>query len=258
MRRRRTRPGAGLGLVALALAVAAAGCRGGGGAVTLRVFAAASLTEALSALAPAFEASRPGVEVQFSFAGSSSLVRQLDQGAPGDVLVTADGDTMAAARAAGLVGPSQVVARNRLALVVAAGNPLRVTGLGDLARPELTVVLCAPEVPCGRLAVLALERVGVRPAVASLEENVKAVVARIALGEADAGVVYATDVRAAGARVSEVAVTLPPADDADLQAIYPMAVASATAQRAMARAFVDFVAGPAGQAALAGAGFLPP
>ncbi len=220
---------------------------------TLTVLAASSLSEAFGELGRRFEADHPGLTVRFNFAASSSLARQLEEGAPGDVLATADEVSMQRAVAAGVVGPPVVFARNRLEIVTEAGNPTGVARLADLARPGLTVVLCAPEVPCGRFAADVLARAGVSVEAASLEENVKAVLAKVTLGEADAGIVYVTDVRAAGAQATGV----PIPDAENVVADYPLAVATAAANPAAAQAWVDFARGPIGQEVLGRAGFAP-
>ena len=215
----------------------------------LTVLAAASLTEAFEELGRSFEAAHPGADVDFTFAASSTLARQVLEGSPGDVLATADEDTMAPVVAAGRTAvPPAVFARNRLAIAVAPGNPRRIADLGDLARPGLAVVLCAPEVPCGRAAAQALAAAGVGLRPASLEEHVKAVVTRVALGEADAGLAFATDTHATGVE----AVDIP--DDRNVTTAYPVAVLR---DGAGARAWVDHVLSADGQRALAGLGFSP-
>jgi molybdate transport system substrate-binding protein len=238
--------------------VLAPACSDGGdeGDETLRVFAASSLTDAFTDLGPQFEAEHPGVRVVFNFAASSALGAQLEQGAPADVLVTADAETMQRAVDADRVSRSQVIAHNRLAIVVERGNPQAVTGLRDLARPELIVVLCAPAVPCGRLADAALQNAELTLTPASREESVKAVVAKVTLGEADVGIVYATDVQAAAGRVDSVAVE--GADDPALKAVYPMAVVTESERASLARDWVRFVASAPGRRSLARFGFLDP
>ncbi len=211
---------------------------------TLTVFAASSLTTAFTAEGKAFEATHPGATVRFSFAGSQALVAQLAQGAPADVLATADTSSMAAA---GLSG-ARVFARNRLAIVTAPGNPKHLTGLTDLTRPGLRVVLAGPTVPVGKAARKALAAVhaAVRPV--SLEADVKGVVTKVRLGEADAGIAYGTDVRAAKGSIAGI----------DLPAIsnsYPIA---AVHPDDLATAFGDFLLSAQGQALLASFGFLPP
>ncbi len=229
------------------LAVVGAAC-GGEPRHTLTVLAATSLTEAFDELGRTFEHRHPDVHVALRFAASSTLARQVVAGGPGDVLATADEATMATVTSAGLASDPAVFARNRLAVLVAPGNPRRVTGLADLARPGLTVVLCAPEVPCGRAASQVLQRsqVDVRPA--SLEENVKAVVSRVALGEADAGLVFVTDTADPGVE----AVAIP--DDGNVSTAYPVAVLHDTA---MARAWIDLLLSPEGAQVLARFGFAP-
>jgi molybdate transport system substrate-binding protein len=248
-------------LVALALLAATAACgpSDGGGEeppeaapTTVRVLAAASLTEAFGAVADAFEEADDGVEVELSFGGSPALVTQLAAGAPADVLATADEESMQRAVEAGDVAAPVVFARNRLTVVVEPGNPRGIATVEDLARDDVLLVLCAPAVPCGRLAIRALEAAGVRATPRSQEENVKAVLSKVTLGEADAGLVYETDVRAAGATVQALPI-LP--SDADLTTPYPIAVArEAEASRAAAE-FVAFVRSDAGQRVLADHGF---
>lgn len=244
--------------VALALALAlATSCTGPAGRhpAVVHVLAAASLTEPLTELARRFEASHPGVDARLAFAGSSSLARQIETGAPADVVVSADEETMRQVVGAGLATPAGVAARNRLMVAVAPGNPLGLSGVADLSQPGLVVVLCAPAVPCGRLTAAALRRAGVTAAPAALETNVKAVLGRVALGEADAGVVYATDVGAAGGRVAGVGLGLP--DERELLASYPVALTPRAARRPEAAAFVELVLSPAGRRTLARHGFLP-
>ena len=215
---------------------------------TLHVLAASSLTEAFEELGRVFEARHPDVHLALTFAASSTVARQVVEGAPADVVATADEVTMAQVTTAGLATDPAVFAHNRLAVVVAPGNRRRVAGLADLARPDLAVVLCAPEVPCGRAAAEALRTSAVEVRPASLEENVKAVVSRVALGEADAGIVFATDGRAGGVQ----AVPLPAAQN--VSTAYPIAVVRPSGA---ARAWVDHVLSPDGQQVLARFGFAP-
>lgn len=221
----------------------------------LHVFAAASLTEVLGELEPTFEAKHPDVDVRLTFAGSSALVRQVLDGADADVVITADERTMQQLVDASAVGPRVVVARNRLAILVEAGNPKSITGIGDLARRDLKVVLCAEQVPCGALARDALDTAGVSVQPASLEENVKGVVAKVSLGEADAGVAYETDGKAAGAAVEVVALG-PGAGAAETD--YPAAVVSASKARAAAESLIEFLGSAAARDALGAAGFRMP
>ena len=235
----------------LVVVLVLAACGGGGDdRVTITVLAASSLSEAMTELGAAFE--RTGdADVTFSFGGSSALVEQVNQGVHADVLATADRSNMERVDDAGAVTE---VARNRLAIVVEPGNPKRITGLADLGRDDVVLVLCAPEVPCGRFGALALEKAGVTVEASSLEENVKGVVSKVTLGEADAGIAYATDVEAAGDDADGVDIDI--ADDPELEAVYPMAVLAQSEHPDDAAAFVAFVAGPEGQRILAAHGFL--
>jgi molybdate transport system substrate-binding protein len=219
------------------------------------VFAAASLTEAFTKLGTDFHGRHQGATVQFNFAGSPTLVAQLTQGAQADVFASADEPNMAKVSAAGLTaGPARIFASNRLEIVVEAGNPKHITGLADLAQPGLLVVLAAPAVPAGRYAGQALQAAGVKVTPVSQEVDVKAVVSKVALGEADAGIVYLTDVRAGGAKVAGV-----PIPDADnVVARYPVALLKGAANSPAGQAFVDYLLGAEGQKTLAGFGFTGP
>jgi molybdate transport system substrate-binding protein len=240
--------------IAVAISVAGGACSGGGGKRrTVTVFAAASLSQVFDAMKRPFAAAQHRYALQYAFAGSQQLVAQLKQGARADVLATADRQTMSTAAADGVERAPVVFARNKLAIVVSRGNPNRVSGLADLARPGLRLVLAAPEVPAGRYArqALATARVTVQPV--SLEDNVSGVVTKVALGEADAGIAYATDI----ARAPRVdAVTVP--DSQNIVAEYLVAEPAAVDDRAGADAFIDFVRGPSGQRVLHRFGFLAP
>ena len=235
------------------------------------MFAAASLTEAFTEIGEAFSADGAGggSDVRFNFAGSSALATQIIEGAPADVYASADLANMQRVVDAGATADEPVVfATNRAEIVVEAGNPLGIAGLEDLDDRDddgagrtdpPVVVLCAPEVPCGAYAAEILAAAGVTVTPASLEENVRAVVTKVALGEADAGVVYRTDVAAAMAAGS--AVDGVPIDEAvDVLAEYPIAVVNeaGSAEPGLARAFVEFVRGPEGRAILASYGFRAP
>ena len=225
------------------------------GAETVTVFAAASLTEAFRTIGEDFEAAHTGTQVEFNFAGSSTLARQIIEGAPADVFASADQESMQKAIAAGEVeGAPQGFARNRLAIIVPRGNPKHVTGLVDLGRSGLTIALAAPAVPAGRYALEAFAKAGVSAPAGSNEADVKAVVTRVSMGEADAGVVYTTDVARDGTKVE--AVTIP--DAQNVVARYPMAIVKAARNTAGARAFVAHVLSPAGRRVLTASGFLAP
>ena len=222
----------------------------------LHVFAAASLTEAFTQLGKDFESAHPNVKVTFSFAASSALAQQVNDGAPADVFVSADESNMKKVTDAGNAADAKTIARNRLAIVVGTGNPKHITGLADLAKSGVVFVLCAPEVPCGKFGAAALAKANVAAKPASLEENVKAVVSKVTLGEADAGIVYVTDVKAAGDKAQGVDIDI--AGDPSLEAVYPIAITKQDANAGAARAWIDFVLSAKGQSTLASFGFLAP
>jgi molybdate transport system substrate-binding protein len=220
---------------------------------TVTVFAAASLTGVFTALGERLEQEDPELEVQFNFAGSSALATQLTQGAPADVFASADQAQMAVV--ADLVdGEPAVFAGNVLEIAVPAGNPGRVTGLADLADPGRTVALCAPQVPCGAAAGRLFAAAGLTAAPDTLEEDVRAALTKVQLGEVDAALVYATDVRSAGRDVEGIAVP----EAAGVVNEYPVGALAAAPNPAGAAAFVDLVLSPEGQQVLADAGFRAP
>lgn len=220
----------------------------------LDVFAAASLTEAIDEIGRTFARRRPGLDVAVNTAGSSTLATQIVQGAPADVFVSADTAQMAVVEDAGLLAGAPVdVAGNRLAIAVEQGNPLGIEGLGDLSRSDVTAVLAAPEVPAGAYAETVLDAAGVRVDAASREPSVRAVLARVALGEADAGLVYDSDIAASD---DVDGVGIPP--DVNVAATYPAAVVAAGDVTDAARAFVDFLQGTAAQEILRAHGFTGP
>ncbi|MCB9878840.1 MAG: molybdate ABC transporter substrate-binding protein [Planctomycetes bacterium] len=219
------------------------------------VFAAASLTAAFGALEQAFEQREPECDVELHFAGTPQLVLQVREGAPVDVFASADEANMQRVVDAGkVVGAPVSFAENRLTIVTAAGNPKNVRSLADLARDDLRVVLCGPEVPAGRYARQALQKAGVEVASVSDEPSVKAVVNKVALGEVDAGIVYVTDATAAAAQVAAV----PVPDQHNVAARYPIAVLGAGRAHALGERFVAFVCSPDGQTVLRRFGFSPP
>jgi len=222
---------------------------------TLNVFAASSLTAVFRAVGTAFEAAHPGVKVSFNFAGSPTLVQQIREGAPADVFAAADEANMQKLVEAGAVADApRIFAQNLPQIVVARGNPHHIAGLADLTRPGLVVVLCGETVPAGRYAQEAFTKAGVTPPAGSRELDVKAVVSKVALGEADAGVVYVTDVKAA--RDSIEGVGLPVAHN--VVARYPIAALREAAHPDSARAFLDFVLSDPGRKILGDYGFLNP
>jgi molybdate transport system substrate-binding protein len=248
-----------LAAVLAATAIVLAGCGGdepsGGTSASpgeLRVFAAASLTAAFGELGEQFTAANGGTEVTFNFAGSQALATQIQQGAPADVFASADTANMDKVK--DLVGDPQVFASNLLQIVVEKGNPKGVKGLDDLASSELKVVLAAPEVPAGKYAGQALDKQGITVKPVSLEDNVKAVVTKVSLGEADAGIVYVTDVTAGGDKVEGVDIPT----ELNVVAIYPIATVKASRSQDQAQAFMDLVRSAEGQQVLERYGFLPP
>jgi molybdate transport system substrate-binding protein len=257
MPRSRIRSAAMLAMAALLLAGCGGGDDSGGGSgagspAEIKVFAAASLTAAFNELGPRFTAANGGTKVTFNFAGSQALATQIQQGAPADVFASADTTNMDKVK--DLVGTPQNFASNLLQIVVEKGNPKGVKGLDDLASPDLKVVLAAAEVPAGKYAEQALEKAKVTVKPVSQEDNVKAVVSKVALGEADAGIVYVTDVTAGGDKVEGVDIP----EDLNVLATYPIATVKASKARDKAQAFVDLVLSDQGQQVLKQYGFLPP
>ena len=221
----------------------------------LVVFAASSLTDAFSELGEAFTAANPGADVTFNFAGSSDLVTQISEGAPADVFVSADDSNMARIIDASLNATDPVViARNTFAIIVEHGNPKRIGTLADLARSDVIVVLCADTVPCGKGAIEILTDAAVTITPKSLEDKVKGVVTKVTTGEADAGIVFVTDVQAAGDTADGVDI---PAD-VNVISNYPIVVTKDADNAKDAQAFIAFVNGAEGRAILAKYGFLAP
>jgi molybdate transport system substrate-binding protein len=212
----------------------------------LTVFAAASLTEAFTS------ADTHGLDITFSFAGSGALVTQIAQGAPADVIATADLASMRTLHDAGLVEASTTFARNRLAILVAPENPHEVTGLADLADRDLKVVLPDESVPAGKYAAQALGKAGVAVSPVSKELDVKAAVAKVTRGEADATIVYVTDVTAAGDEGEGVEIP----EEQNVVAEYPIAIVKATDRHAAAEAFVESAVSGKVHDALEDRGFL--
>lgn len=251
------RPRVSLWLLSLATAVGLAGCGGtaAGASPTTRVFASASLTDAFQALARAFEERHPGAELELHFAGTPRLVVQLREGAAADVFAAAD--TVSVERVlAGTVPrpPVRIFATNRLAIALPRGNPGGIAGLADLGRADLTVALCGPEIPAGRYARQALERAGISVRSASDEPSVRALIAKVELGELDAGVVYATDVASAARRIDSV----PIPDELNVVATCPIVALAPDEDRPGGEAFVEFVLSAEGRRILDSFGFGAP
>lgn len=257
--RRARRPAALLAALALALSLSAcsgsddAGGGGGGDDSTLTVFAAASLTGTFTDLATQFEAAHEGVDVQLSFSGSSDLVAQIQQGAGADVFASADAANMDKLTAGSLVGTPVDFASNTLEIAVPPGNPAKVQDLADLGAPGLNLVVCAPEVPCGAAAEAVAKLAGVTLTPVSEEQKVTDVLTKVSSGEADAGLVYRTDVLAAGEDVEGV----PFAEAAEVVNDYPISIVSASSHTTLAQQFIDLVTGAEGQSVLRAAGFAP-
>jgi len=251
--------GAFAGLCAAAVALAGCGASTPSPATPpagkLTVFAAASLKKAFTEIGEQFRTDNPGSGVEFSFAGSADLVNQLIQGAPADVLATADTKNMDRAAAAGLLAGAPVnFATNTLTIVVAQGNPKKISAFRDLAAPGLSVVMCAPQVPCGSATTRVEQATGVTLNPVSEESQVTDVLGKVLTGQADAGVVYATDAQGAGDTVTAVAFP----EAAEAVNTYPIGILSQATDPELARKFVDLVTGEAGQKILAAAGFGPP
>lgn len=247
-------------MAAGAVAVAAlAGCAGGPGedeetGGTLTVVAAASLRDTFTQIGQEFGLSHAGVDVRLSFAGSADLVTQLTGGAAADVVATADLESMDRLVAAGLVEEPTAFASNTLTVVVPPGNPGGVTSFADLARPDLDVVVCAPQVPCGSATERLEAATGVTLSPASEESSVTDVLTKVLAEQADAGVVYVTDAVGAGSDVEVVEVP----EAADVVNVYPIAVLTDAAEPQWATELVDLVTGVNGRQLLADAGFAPP
>ena len=221
----------------------------------ITVFAAASLTEAFTEVGEAFTAANPDAKATFSFDASSALVQQITEGAPADVFASADTANMDKLTEAGLNGTDPVVfATNLLTIIVAPGNPKGITGVADLANTDLVTVICAPEVPCGRYANEIFTNAGVTVTPDSLEQNVRGVVTKVTAGEADAGIVYITDVTAAGDDAAMVEI---PAD-INVVAQYPIATVKDSASPEVGEAFIDFLTGADGQVIMSEYGFGAP
>jgi len=217
------------------------------------VFAAASLTGTFTRLGRDYERRHPGSTVRFSFGGSSGLAQQIRSGAPADVFAAASPPSMRQA-GEGAAARAQVFAANTLQIAVPADNPGQVTGLADLARDELAIALCAEQVPCGAATLAALRAAGVTARPDTLEQDVKAALTKVVLGEADAALVYRTDVLAAGGAVRGI--TFP--QSAVAATDYSVAVLPDAPHPAAAAAFVALLQSPTGQRVLREAGFAGP
>ncbi|GLW07506.1 molybdate-binding protein [Microtetraspora sp. NBRC 13810] len=256
---------------ALALVLGLAGCGTGSGdtaapaasgsaastapaATSLTVFAAASLTETFTELGKTFESENPGTKVTFNFGSSATLAQQIVQGAPADVFAAASPATMKTVSDASLAGTPTTFVRNKLEIAVPADNPAKVDDLQDLADSKVKVALCAEQVPCGAAAVKALDAAGLKVTPVTLEQDVKATLTKVELGEVDAALVYRTDVIASAGKVRGI--TFPEADKAIND--YPIATLTGAPAPDLARRFVDLVLSQPGETVLTKAGFEAP
>ena len=229
---------------------------------TLTVFAAASLTEVFEDLGERLERENPSLDVRFNLAGSAALAAQLEQGAPADVFAAADEAQMARVVDAGLAGEPELFASNRLVLALPLGNPAGieqpqqagVPGIADLLVRDVTLAVCAPEVPCGAAAAEVLDRAGLSDVPDTYEDDVRAVLTKVVLGEVDAGLVYRTDVLTAGDQVVGLAFTEAEA----ARNRYPVAALDDAPNPDAARAFVDLLLSDEGRQVLEDAGFFEP
>jgi molybdate transport system substrate-binding protein len=259
-------------LVAVAALLALAGCTGssadtgtgsspaepseaGGLSGTLTVFAAASLTDVFTDLGNQLMAENPDLDIQFNFAGSSALATQITQGAPADVFASANQPQMKVVTDTDLQAEDpKIFTENVLEIAVPEGNPGDVTGLADFANPDLTLAICAADVPCGAAATKVFETAGITAVPDTLEEDVRAALTKVELGEVDAALVYASDVQSAGSGVEGI--EFPEAEDAINE--YPICVLADAPNPDAAQAFVDLVLSDEGQEALDAAGFRAP
>ncbi|MDQ4093323.1 MAG: molybdate ABC transporter substrate-binding protein [Actinomycetota bacterium] len=250
-------------MVALAAGLALAGCGAGDTAQTgpgaqdreqVTVLAAASLTDVFSRLEPAFEAANPRADLRLNFGASSDLATQIINGAPADVFASANDKQMQVVADAGKVaGKAKPFTTNVLTIVVPPGNPKGIQSFADLARPDVTELVCAPQVPCGAATNQIEQATNIELSPASEEPDVRSVLAKVQAKEADAGLVYITDARSAAGKVEQI--NFPEAKDA--VNVYPIAAVAGAPHPQLAEAFVAFILGPAGQRELTAAGFSP-
>ena len=250
-------------IAAVLAAVAAAGCSsstsspsaGSSPATgTITVFAAASLTESFTQLGKQFEAAHPGDTVKFSFGPSSGLATQITSGAPADVFASAAPGNMDDVVNAGDASSPQNFAKNTMEVATPPDNPGNVNSVTDLAKGSVKVALCQPQVPCGVVAAEVFKNAGITVKPVTLQPDVKSVLTQVETGNVDAGMVYVTDVQAAGSKVNGV--TIPASDNAST--LYPIATINSSKHKSIAQAFMSYVLSPAGQQVLKAAGFESP
>jgi len=219
---------------------------------SITVFAASSLTEAFTTMGADFDRWHPGVSVAFNFNASSTLAVQIQQAAPADVFASADQSNLS--KVAGMITGRAVFAENLLEIAVAPGNPKHIRSLADTVKPGVSLALCAPAVPCGEFALQAYRRQGIHVGNVPTGLNVKDTLSKVTLGEADAAVVYVTDVLAAKGSVAGVRIPL----SQNVVAVYPIGVVKSSSNRPVAAAFEAYVLSSAGQRTLRQFGFLKP
>jgi molybdate transport system substrate-binding protein len=252
-------------IAATLAAVAAAGCSSSGSGSssgagaspsggTITVFAAASLTETFTQLGKQFEAAHPGDTVKFSFGPSSGLAEQITSGAPADVFASAAPANMDQVVTAGDASSPQNFAKNVMEVATPPNNPGKVSSVNDLAKKSVKVALCQPQVPCGVVAAEVFKNAGITVKPVTLQPDVKSVLTQVETGNVDAGMVYVTDVQAAGSKVKGV--TISSSDNAST--LYPIATIKSSKHKSEAQAFMNYVLSPAGQQVLAAAGFEKP
>lgn len=253
------------GLAAVALAGCSSSSSGGAASTaspasssaataSITVFAAASLTGTFTQIGKQFEAAHPGDKVTFSFGPSSGLATQITNGAPADVFASAAPANMDQVVTAGDASNPQDFAKNIMEVAVPPSNPANVKSVNNLAKKSVKVALCQPQVPCGVVAAEVFKNAGITVKPVTLEADVKSVLAQVELNEVDAGMVYVTDVQAAGPKVKGVKI---PADD-NASTLYPIATISKSSHLSVAQAFVAYVLSPAGEQVLSAAGFEKP
>ena len=233
---------------------AAAGSSSAGQTGTITVFAAASLKETFTELGKQFEAAHPGDTVKFSFGASSALATQINSGAPADVFASASPKNMNQVVTAGNASNPQDFAKNVMEVAVPPSNPAKVTSVNDLAKSSVKTALCQPQVPCGTVAAEVFKNAKITVKPVTLQPDVKSVLTQVELGNVDAGMVYVTDVMAAGAKVKGV--TIPASENAST--LYPIAALTHSKEPSIAQAFVAYVLSPTGEQVLKAAGFAQP
>jgi molybdate transport system substrate-binding protein len=221
---------------------------------TITVFAAASLKETFTQLGRQFEAAHPGDTVKFSFGASSALAAQINSGAPADVFASAAPKNMDQVVTPGNASNPQDFAKNTAEVAVPPGNPAKVTSVNDLAKSSVKVALCQPQVPCGVVAAGVFKNASITVKPVTLQPDVKSVLTQVETGNVDAGVVYVTDVMAAGSKVKGVAI---PAGE-NASTLYPIAALAHSKYPSIAQAFVAYVLSPTGRQVLKAAGFESP